>query len=52
MVKAIERLYAARIQDAAYDYQRSVETQERIVVGVNRFQIDEEPRGLLQVIRQ
>ncbi len=50
-VKAIENGYMQReIQDAAYDYQRSVETQERIVVGVNRFQIDEEPpRGLLQV---
>lgn len=50
-VKAIENGYMQReIQDAAYDYQRSVETQERIVVGVNRFQIDEEPpQGLLQV---
>lgn len=50
-VKAIENGYMQReIQDAAYDYQRSVETQERIVVGVNRFQRDEEPpQGLLQV---
>lgn len=50
-VKAIENGYMQReIQDAAYDYHRSVETQERIVVGVNRFQIDEEPpQGLLQV---
>lgn len=50
-VKAIENGYMQReIQDAAYEYQRAIEKQERIVVGVNRFQIDEEPpKGLLQV---
>lgn len=50
-VKAIENGYMQReIQDAAYDYQRSIETKERIVVGVNQFQIEEEaPRGLLRV---
>jgi len=30
------------IQNAAYEYQRTIETGERIVVGVNRFQQDEE----------
>ena len=30
------------IQQAAFDYQRAVERNEAIVVGVNRFQIDEE----------
>ncbi len=43
MLRAIETGYVQReIQEAAYDYQRSVETNESIVVGVNRFQIEEE----------
>jgi len=42
MLKAIENGYPQReIQEAAYDYQRAVEKQEEIVVGVNRFQIEE-----------
>ncbi len=50
-VKSIESGYMQReIQDSAYDYQRQVEEKKRIVVGVNRFQIDEAPpAGLLQV---
>jgi methylmalonyl-CoA mutase N-terminal domain/subunit len=40
---AIERGYIqGEIQDAAYQYQQAVETGEQIVVGVNRFQIEEE----------
>lgn len=43
MLKAIENGYPQReIQEAAYDYQRAVETQEAIVVGVNKFQIQED----------
>ena len=43
MLRAIETGYVQReIQDAAYDYQRSVETQDAVVVGVNRFQIEED----------
>jgi methylmalonyl-CoA mutase, N-terminal domain len=30
------------IQNAAYDYQRAIESGERIVVGVNRFQMDDQ----------
>jgi methylmalonyl-CoA mutase N-terminal domain/subunit len=42
MLKAIENGYPQReIQDAAYEYQRAVETQAAIVVGVNKFQIEE-----------
>jgi methylmalonyl-CoA mutase, N-terminal domain len=42
MLRAIETGYVQReIQEAAYDYQRAVERQEEIVVGVNRFQIEE-----------
>jgi methylmalonyl-CoA mutase N-terminal domain/subunit len=51
MLRAIESGYVQReIQDAAYDYQRAVETEDAIVVGVNRFQTDEtEPIPILKV---
>lgn len=43
MLRAIESGYVQReIQEAAYKYQRAIETEEQIVVGVNRFQIEEE----------
>jgi methylmalonyl-CoA mutase N-terminal domain/subunit len=42
MLKAIENGYPQReIQEAAYEYQRAVESQDAIVVGVNKFQIEE-----------
>ena len=42
MLAAIESGYVQReIQEAAYQYQRAVETKDAIVVGVNRFQIEE-----------
>ena len=42
-LRAIETGYIQReIQEAAYRYQRAVETQDAIVVGVNKFQVDEE----------
>ncbi|RKD20937.1 methylmalonyl-CoA mutase [Caminicella sporogenes DSM 14501] len=38
------------IMDAAYQYQKEVESGQRIVVGMNKFQIEEEPpKGLLKV---
>ncbi|GMG97580.1 acyl-CoA mutase large subunit family protein [Tepidimicrobium xylanilyticum] len=41
--KAIEKGYIQKeIQNAAYKYQMEVESGERIVVGVNKFQIEEE----------
>ncbi len=44
MLRAIETGYVQReIQEAAYLYQRAVETQEAVVVGVNRFQLEDEP---------
>ncbi len=44
MLRAIETGYVQReIQEAAYRYQKAVEAREQVVVGVNRFQIDEEP---------
>ncbi|MBA2285312.1 MAG: methylmalonyl-CoA mutase, partial [Ktedonobacteraceae bacterium] len=50
-VHAIERGYMqAEIEQAAYDYQRALETEQAIVVGVNRFvQQEEERPPLLQV---
>lgn len=51
MAKAIEAGYVQKeIQDAAYSYQMDVESEKQIVVGVNKFQIDEKPpKGLLRV---
>ena len=48
---AIEKGYIQReIQDSAYHYQREIEKEERVVVGVNRFQTEEEkPTNLLRV---
>ena len=43
MLRAIETGYVQReIQEAAYRYQRAIETQDAVVVGMNRFQADEE----------
>jgi methylmalonyl-CoA mutase N-terminal domain/subunit len=48
---AIEKGYIQKeIQDSAYTYQKEIEKNERVVVGVNKFQIDEEPlKDLLRV---
>jgi methylmalonyl-CoA mutase, N-terminal domain len=50
-VRAIERGYMqAEIEQAAYDYQRALEEEQAIVVGVNRFvQEDEQRPALLRV---
>ncbi len=43
MLRAIETGYVQReIQEAAYEYQRAVETGDAVVVGVNRFRAAEE----------
>lgn len=43
MLRAIETGYVQReIQEAAYRYQLAVESGEQVVVGVNRFKIEEE----------
>lgn len=52
MMNAIEKGYPQKhIQDAAYDYQKSIESGDRIIVGVNKFHIDEDmtERKLLKV---
>jgi methylmalonyl-CoA mutase N-terminal domain/subunit len=44
MLRAIENGYVQReIQESAYRYQKAIETKEQIVVGVNSFQLEEEP---------
>lgn len=50
-VKAIEQGYIQKeIADAAYEYQKEVEDGKRIVVGVNKFQVEEQQvEGLLRV---
>ena len=36
--------------DSAYKYQKEIENKDRIIVGVNKFEIEEEaPKGLLKV---
>jgi methylmalonyl-CoA mutase N-terminal domain/subunit len=43
MIKALERGYVQQqIQNAAYDYQQQVDREEAVVVGVNRFAVEEE----------
>ncbi len=42
MIKAIEKGFPQKqIQDSAYDYQKSIENDKRIIVGVNKFRIKE-----------
>jgi methylmalonyl-CoA mutase, N-terminal domain len=51
MLKAIERGFVQQeIQNAAYEYQRQVDGQESIVVGVNRFEVEEEKPIAIQRI--
>ena len=49
--KAIQKGYIQQeIQNSAYNYQMEIEQGKRIVVGVNKFQIQEEqPKDLLKV---
>jgi methylmalonyl-CoA mutase N-terminal domain/subunit len=49
--KAIDMGYIQQeIMDASYNYQKKVESGEIIVVGMNKYQIEEEaPKGLLRV---
>jgi methylmalonyl-CoA mutase, N-terminal domain len=49
-LKAIEQGYIQReIQDSAYRWQRAVDKGEKVVVGVNRFQVEE--NLVLEVLR-
>jgi methylmalonyl-CoA mutase N-terminal domain/subunit len=47
MVKAIERGFPqAEIANSAYHFQRQLETKEKVMVGVNRYQVDEPKRTI------
>jgi len=50
-IKAIESGYIqGEIAESAYQYQKEIETKKRIIVGVNQFQVEEEPlRNILRV---
>ena len=51
MLKAIEGGYVQQeIQNAAYEFQQKVDRREAVVVGVNRFEVDQESQVPLQRI--
>lgn len=53
MLRAIELGYVQNeIQEAAYDYQRAVEKEDAIVVGVNKFQAEEEAIPVMRIDEQ
>ena len=50
MIPAIEQGFPqTEIASASYRYQQEVEAGERVIVGVNRFQSDDQPIELLQI---
>ncbi len=47
MVEAVEKGFPQReIQESAYQYQKALERGDQTIVGVNRFQMDEEGMGV------
>ena len=50
-IKVMESGYIQdEIAESAYQYQREIETKKRIIVGLNQFQIEEEPlRDILRI---
>jgi len=50
-IKAIESGYIqGEIGESAYQYQKEIETKKRIIVGLNQFQVEEEPlRDILRI---
>ncbi|MFA4915483.1 MAG: methylmalonyl-CoA mutase family protein [Syntrophales bacterium] len=50
-IKAIEEGYIQQeIGESAYQYQKEIEAKKRIIVGVNQFQVEEEPlRDILRI---
>jgi len=50
MIAAIEKGFPqSEIANASYRYQRAVEAKEKVVVGVNAFQSEDQPIELLQI---
>jgi methylmalonyl-CoA mutase N-terminal domain/subunit len=53
MLQAIEDQWVQRqIQDVAYERQREVEEKERVIVGVNEFEVDEDPEVDIQEVTE
>ncbi len=51
MVAAIEKGFPQReIQDSAYQYQKAVERGDQVIVGVNKYQMEDEPEVPILVI--
>ena len=51
MVSAIEKGFPQReIQESAYQYQKAVERGDQVIVGVNKYQMEEEPDVPILVI--
>jgi methylmalonyl-CoA mutase N-terminal domain/subunit len=47
MVEAVEKGFPQReIQESAYQYQKAVERSEQVIVGVNKYQMTDEPGGV------
>ncbi len=53
MRQAVEDQWAQRqIQDVAFERQREIEDGERIIVGVNEFEVDEEPKEDIEEVSE
>ncbi len=53
MLEAVEQQWVQRqIQDTAFDRQKEIEEKERIIVGVNEFEVDEDPEMDVQEITE
>ena len=51
MLRAVETGYVQQqIQDVAYERQQEIESGERIIVGVNEFEVDEDPEMDLETV--
>jgi methylmalonyl-CoA mutase, N-terminal domain len=51
MVEAIEKGFPQReLQDSAYQYQKAVERGEQVIVGVNKYAMEDEPTVATLVI--
>ncbi|WP_254530899.1 acyl-CoA mutase large subunit family protein [Natrinema gelatinilyticum] len=53
MLEAVEQQWVQRqIQDTAFGRQKEIEEKDRIIVGVNEFEVDEEPEMDIQEITE
>jgi methylmalonyl-CoA mutase N-terminal domain/subunit len=53
MLDAVKNQWVQReIQDVAYERQREIEEGERVIVGVNEYQVDEEPTVEVQEVSE